>query len=255
MKKSFGKSAAYLNQAVKMDPYSGSIYYVRAMLLTNQGDTISGINNLKEAIHLNPRLVRAYEKATELNIALKNIPEALKINNLALNRFEDRSELFYERAEIYRTISSYDTAIINYRKAIKIDPDYQKAHLKLAHTAIAIKAYHLAIGSLNRLMVLKKEDIPTINLLGYAYEKLGDFEKAKSYYSITLEKAPMNEDARYGMYRIKQRENAYLEGLNEIHQLPENDRLLDTTRVHLNIIQPRGTTKLKIDTLIKAKIE
>ncbi len=255
IKKSYGKSAAYLNQAIKMAPYNGHIYYVRAMILVNQGDTVAGISNLKEAMHLNPRLIRAYEKATEFNLAKNNIYEALAINNLAINRFPNKPELFYNKGEIYRKIAVYDTAIINYQKAIQLNPKYVPALKNLSQTAISIRAYNDAIVALNNLMTINKDDIATINMLGYAYEKLGNFEKAKLFYRNTLTKFPTNEDARYGMYRIQQRENAYLQGLNESFQSGYNKESSDTSKLKLNIIQPRGTIKLKIDTLKKVKIE
>ncbi|WP_215238655.1 tetratricopeptide repeat protein [Dyadobacter helix] len=255
-RKSFNKATAYLNQAQKMAPYDGSVYYVKGMLLAHQGDSLGSLASLNEAINMNPRLLRAYEQSTIIHGKLNNYGQALAYNNRAIARFPARSELYFERAEIYRYLSKPDTAIIFYKKAISINPKYTEALKLLAETGISIQAYHESLPALEQLQRLSPGDKRTITMLGYCFEKLGNFEKAKEYYGIILAKTPTDQDARYGMWRIRQKENAYL---TDSYFPAEDDQSgykdLDTTRVKINLLQPRGTTNIKVDSSRKAKIE
>ncbi|PWJ59045.1 tetratricopeptide repeat protein [Dyadobacter jejuensis] len=251
----YRKAIAYLNQAMQMTPYDGSVYYVKGMIQAHQGDSLSSLRSLQEAITLNPRLRRAYEQSSRLYRLLHQPEQALQINALALQRFTDIPELYFERGEIYRSITELDTALIQYQKAIAIAPQYEKALLALAQTAIAHHAYAKAIPALDKLNQIRDRDLKILSLTGYAYEKLGNFVKARELYNDILSTDPVNQDARYGMYRMQQRENTYLENTPIVEPAAEAGLQRDSSRTILKPLQRRGTTILQIDTLKKAKIE
>lgn len=255
-KNRFGEAAAYLNQALKMAPYDGSAYYVKGMLQAKQGDSLASLSSLNYAMNVNPKLLRAYEQGTIINLKLKNTSEALAINERALKRFPERATLFFGRGEILNALAQPDTALIFYQKAVAIQPDYEEALNQLATVAMQLRAYPAAIPALKTLLKKKPQSKEINNMLGYAYEKSGELEIAKTYYTTALAIAPGDQDARYGMYRIRKIES---EGLYPSYYPEENTnqgyKLLDTARVKINIIQPRGTTNIRVDSSRKAKIE
>jgi tetratricopeptide (TPR) repeat protein len=201
-------------------------------------------------------LFRAYEKSIEILIELKNIDKALAINEKAIRRFPTKGTLFFERGEIYTSLARPDTALLNYEKAARLNPDYDDALMKIATTGISIREYYRAVSALDKLYKKQPKSKEINNLLGFCYEKIGDFEKARGYYGTALVVAPGDQDARYGLYRMRQREN---EGLYDSY-FPEEKagtgyKLLDTSRVQIRAIQPRGTTNIRVDSSRKAKIE
>lgn len=255
-KNRFGEAAGYLNQALKMAPYDGSAYYVKGVLQARQGDSLASLSSFNYAMNVNPRLLRAYEQSTLINLKLKNTAEALAINERALKRFPERATLFFGRGEILNALAQPDTALIFYQKAVSIQPDYDEALNQLATVAMQLRAYPQAIPALKTLLRKKPQSKELNNMLGYAHEKSGELDIAKTYYTTALTIAPGDQDARYGMYRIRKIES---EGVYPSYYPEENTnsgyKLLDTARVKINIIQPRGTTNIRVDSSRKAKIE
>lgn len=254
-KNRFGEAAGYLNQALKMAPYDGSAYYVKGVLQARQGDSLASLSSLNYAMNVNPRLLRAYEQSTMINLKLKNTAEALAVNEKALKRFPEHATLFFGRGEILNALAKPDTALIYYQKAVAIQPEYEEALNQLAAVAMQLRAYPQAIPALKKLLRKKPQSKELNNMLGYAYEKSGELDLAKNYYTTALTIAPGDQDARYGMYRIRKIES---EGLYPSYYPEESSqgyKLLDTARVKINVIQPRGTTNIRVDSSRKAKIE
>lgn len=254
-KNRFREAAGYLNQAMKMAPYDGSAYYVKGMLQARQGDTLASISSFNYAISVNPRLLRAYEQSGFLLRKLNNLDQALVINQKAIRRFPKVAGLYLERGEIFAMKLRPDTALINYRKAVALKPDFEDALYKVATTGIELREYNQALPALTRLYRMKPDSKEINNMIGLCHEKTGDYERAKVYYTDALALSPGDQDARYGLYRIRQREGA---GLYSTYSEDENEseyKLLDTSRVKINRIQPRGTTNIRIDSSRKAKIE
>ncbi|KAA6436863.1 tetratricopeptide repeat protein [Dyadobacter flavalbus] len=256
VKNNFREAAGYLNQAMKMAPYDGSAYYVKGMLQARQGDSLASISSFNYAISVNPRLLRAYEQCSFILRKLNNLDQALVVNRKAIQRFPKTAELYFERGEIFATKLRPDTALINYKKAVALKPDYEEALYKVATTGIELREYNQALPALTRLYRMNPKSKEINNMIGFCHEKTGDYERAKVYYTDALALSPGDQDARYGLYRIRQREGA---GLYSAYDTDNENgsgyKLLDTSRVKINKIQPRGTTNIRIDSTRKAKIE
>ena len=256
VKNSFREAAGYLNQAMKMAPYDGSAYYVKGMLQARQGDSLASISSFNYAISVNPRLLRAYEQSGFLLRKLNNLDQALVVNQKAIRRFPKVAGLYFERGEIFLMKSRPDTAFINYKKAVALKPDYEEALYMAATTGIALQEYNQALPALTRLYRMNPDSKEINNMIGLCHEKTGDYERAKVYYTDALALSPGDQDARYGLYRIRQREGAGLySSYDTDNENGSGYKLLDTSRVKINRIQPRGTTNIRIDSTRKAKIE
>jgi tetratricopeptide (TPR) repeat protein len=252
----FTEAAGYLNQAMKMAPYDGSAYYVKGMLQARQGDSLASLSSLNYAINVNPKLLRAYEQSTIILRKLKNTDQALVVNAKAIKRFPNEASLYFERGEIFDLLAKPDTALINFEKAAAIKPDHEEALMRVATIGIHLREFQRSVPALDKLLAKKPRSKEINNMLGFCYEKTGNFEKGRNYYYTALALAPGDQDARYGLYRIRQRES---EGLNQDYYPSEDGnesyKLLDTSRVKINILKPRGTTNIHVDSTRKAKIE
>jgi tetratricopeptide (TPR) repeat protein len=249
----FREAGRYLRHAMKLAPYDASAYYVQGMLQAKQGDSLASLASLDYAMTHNPRMLRAYLQSIIINTKLQNLGQALTINNRAINRFPQIAELYFERGQIYKVLSQPDTAVIYYQKAIAINPKYTTALSQMADLSIKNKYYHKAITALTQLLKLDPKYPQIHNLLGYCYEKLGNYPKAREYYGITLEMDQGDRAAHNGMWRMKRNEN---EGSYYSGDRDEDDyRLTDTSRVKINLIQPRKTINIPVDSSRKVKIQ
>ena len=256
VKNRFRESGVYLAHAMKMAPYDGSAYYVKGMLLARQGDSLASLANLNSAISMNPRLVRAYQQSTIINLKLKNYAGALSFNSRGLKRFPNNPELYYERGEIYKNLAVIDTAIANYRKATVLNPKYADAFFQMGALEIKQHGYYSALLSFQQLLKINPNHAQINYLVAFCYEKLGNDIKAKEYYTYETDKNPADQMSRYGLWRIRQRENGRMYPSFYADENIESDyKTLDTTRVKIDLIKPRGTINMRIDSSRNAKIQ
>ena len=256
VKNRFREASTYLVHAMKMAPYDGSAYYVKGMLQARQGDSLASLASLNSAIAMNPRLVRAYQQSTLINLKLKNYPGALSFNNRGLKRFPNNPELYFERGEIYKNLAVIDTAIANYRKATVLNPKYGDAFFQIGALEIKQRGYYSALLAFQQLLNINPNH-PQINyLVAFCYEKLGNDIKAKEYFTYETDKNPTDQMSLYGLWRIRQRENGRMyPSFYADEDIESGYKTLDTTRVKIDMIKPRGTINMRIDSSRNAKIQ
>ena len=244
----------YLNQAMLMAPYDAGAYYVKGMLLAHKGDSLSCLSSLQTAINLNPRLLRAYIQRETIRLKLHQIDDALIGNTAAIKRFPENAELYSIRGDVYQMLSKPDTALIFYQKAVSIKPKYAEALFKMVNINLHLRYYYKTLVGLQQIQKIDPNHDQINFLMGYCYEKLGDYPKAREYYTLVTAKDSADQQARYGLWRVRQRGSSLNPALLETGEDAEY-RLLDTSRIKIDLIQPRGTTNLSIDSSRKAKIE
>jgi tetratricopeptide (TPR) repeat protein len=254
-KKQFRESVKYLNQVMMIAPYDGTAYYVKGMLLARQGDSLACLTSLQTAVNLNPHLLRAYQQSTAIQLKLSQFDQALLSNSRAIRRFPARAELYSMRGEIYQTLAKPDTALMNYEKAVSLDRKNIDVLFKIVNINLLLRQYYKAIVALEQVQKINPAHKQINFLMGYCYEKSGNFPKAREYYTTAFAKDPTDLQSRYGLWRTRNRDSEYNSELYSEGSQGGDYRLLDTSRVKINMIQPRGTTNLTIDSTRKAKIE
>lgn len=248
----FRDAAKYLTQAMHMAPYDGSAYYVKGMLQARQGDSLASLASLNYAINVNPRLLRAYLQSTIINRKLGNYEQALAVTDKATRRFPNMPELYFEKGELYNVLSKPDTAFIYYKKAVSLNPKYADALFQMASFEIREKLYYRALVSLQQLEKVSPDYKQINNMMGLCYEKTGNYPKAREYYTVAMTMNDADRDAHNGLWRIRTREN------NASYDPAENDesryKVLDTARVKINMLQPRKSINMRVDSSRKVKI-
>lgn len=254
-KQQFRTAAKYLNQAMLIAPYDGGAYYVRGMLLARQGDSLACLASLKTAVSLNPRLLRAYQQSGAIHLKLNQFDEALASNNSALKRFPANAELYAFRGDLYQIRANPDTALLFYQKAVLLKPKFSEVLFKIVNINLQLRYYYKALVSLQQIQKIDPEHKQLNFLMGYCHEKLGNYVVARDIYAAEFAKDPTDLQSRYGLWRSKQRIANFNNSLYPEDPANAEYRLLDTSRIKINLIQPRGATNLGIDSTRKAKIE
>ncbi|QRR04016.1 tetratricopeptide repeat protein [Dyadobacter sandarakinus] len=252
----FGEAAGYLSQALKMAPYDGGAYYVKGILQARQGDTLASLSSFDYATSVNPRLLRAYEQSIAILLKLNDPGKALEVNSRAIRRFPKSATLHFERGQIFQSMALPDTALYSYEMAVSIRPNYEEALIRVADLGIQLRRFPRALAAIHPLLRMKPASKEVNNMAGFCYEKTGEYEQAKEYYTTALGLSPGDQDARYGLFRIRQRQNEAMDAAyGTVDDGDDRFKLLDTARVKITTIQPRGTTNIRIDSSRKAKIE
>lgn len=212
-KKEYAQAGRYLNRALNMDPYNGNTFYVRGKLQLHSGDTLSALTSLQQSIQFNPRMLRAYQSSALVFSALGDYASASRIIDQSIKYFPSNSDLLLAKGDIYFKQNRSDSAIYFYQKTILMNPKRIDAHLRKANVYLTKwKSHYLAMITFMDIKAIDP-NYEEINIrIAQAYEGMSNYFRAKEYYTLELEKFPESKPARYGLWKIRQRESGLLNG-------------------------------------------
>ncbi len=157
------------------------------------GDILRAIKTLEKALKYSSskeeKLSVLFEIA-DLEIEIENYNTAQKIYKEILTINEEPGA-YYGLAMIGEFLNkSEDYSIENYKKAIEIDEEYDRAHYYLAHLYDKIGKKDLAIKHFKKAISLNPNDYVTLNDLGSLYEGLNKDDVATEYVEKSLKINP-----------------------------------------------------------------
>ncbi len=85
---------------------------------------------------------------------------------------------------------NFDEAIINYRKSVKINPDYAEVHNNLGSAFYKLKKYDESIKSYQRAIQIKPHFAEAHNNLGIVFKELGKYDKSVDSYKRAIQIRP-----------------------------------------------------------------
>ena len=108
---------------------------------------------------------------------------------------EQKAELFFEQALLYRYAEQYAKAIASYDKALEIKPDYHDAWYNRGIALGNLGRWEEAIASYDKALEIKPDDHEAWYNRGIALRNLGRLEEAIASYDKALEIKPDKHEA------------------------------------------------------------
>lgn len=96
-----------------------------------------------------------------------------------------------------------DEAVAEFRKAVRLDPDYAAAHLNLAYAYDRQGRVGEAMDGYRRVIELAPEDLMAHNNLGVLYDKEGLYDEAIGQFEQALRIDPTNANAQKNLENAK----------------------------------------------------
>ena len=263
-KQQYRDAQNYLVTALSMAPYEGDAYFVKGMLQSKTSDSLTGLDNLKYALSLNPRMLRAYQQISSVYNTLGNMGEALRYNQMAIDRFPKKAELYFERGEIYQRNNKLDSAVYAYQKAVRVDSSLAEAHYRIGTIYVKWKVYSGALAAFEKTLQFRPRFPQANYLAGYCLEKLGNDERAAEFYTAETTLNPSDEAASSALARIQYRKQRQYDPAGIFATKKETavprapvvvPRALDSLRIKIKAIQPRRTIDMGQDSMMKIKIK
>ena len=228
--KNFEKALKDFKTAIEL---TEDLEYYYSLAITN-----SRMGNDKKAIEIYLKVLELFpsgSRNTLFNLGNiswreKNYNKALEYFNKVVNNFrgeEDDSRIYIVRAFLYEDLKNYDKAIVDYNKAIELDPkdshpyyflgqiyqnqkldydkaitDYEKAislnsleeadltntYYQLARSLGELKQFEKQLFNYLKILELDPISINTMNEIGVLYTRIyNDNEKALEYYNRAIE--------------------------------------------------------------------
>jgi tetratricopeptide (TPR) repeat protein len=177
------RAIADYTEAIKIDPTYGFAFYSRGIALFNKTEFDRAIADYTESLRFAPADV----------ICLQN------------------------RGHAYQAKLDYDRAIADYSEAIRIEPRFSYAFNDRCYVrALAGKELQEALADCNEALRLVPDNIHTLDSRGFAYLRLGEFDKAITDFDAVLNANPRQAGSLYGRGLAKQKKGDIVGGATDI---------------------------------------
>lgn len=184
------KAEALLKQAIATSPFDAENYYSLAALYRNNPLNKQSIQMARDlylkAIELNPFNEWYYAGLGHLALDHTNTDSASFWFNKAVTVSRGAPDALYNRAFYYALVKNNDSAKINYKRALAINPydigvssDYADFLLETGDTATALQ-------QLQQLTSLQKQSPKAFFVLGNFYFKTGNLQQAIDAYQKSV---------------------------------------------------------------------
>jgi len=111
---------------------------------------------------------------------------------------------FYQnRANANFVMGEYDAAIVDYNKAVELNPKESTIFFSRAMAFFNNKNYTLAIADFDKVIELDPQEASAYFKRGNSHEKLGNFEKAVSDYKKAVELDASDEPAKTALQKLQ----------------------------------------------------
>ena len=113
------------------------------------------------------------------------------------NCYSQTAETYYDRGVNKYALQNYKGAIVDYTKAIELDPDYADAYLLRGGSKFKLQDYKGVIADLNKAIELNPEYADAYLLRGITKANLQDLRGAIADFTQAIENKPDDADAYY----------------------------------------------------------
>ena len=130
--KIFGKNPEALadfNEAIGLDPESGSAYTSRGAFYDALGRTDEALADFNKAIELSPDKALSYYNRGTVYLELGENPEALADFNKVIELNHSDAYAYNNRGVLYDKLGRMDEALADFNKVIEFDPNVAQAYL------------------------------------------------------------------------------------------------------------------------------
>lgn len=172
-------------KAVSLDSGQAAYYSAVGDLLFEHKDLANSVKWLEKALALNPKDVTAHLKVAKMFLYLKEYTSALNEINTVLRQDVYEPESYFLKGMIYKDLKDTAKAISSFQTAVQVAPDYYDAiiQLGLMHSA---KKEPIALQYFDNAWQKDTTDVFPIFAKGVYYQNMGDFAKAKEYYTNVI---------------------------------------------------------------------
>ncbi len=179
----------YLN-AIRSHPEDPTGHFRMGLLRLSQNRSADAMAFFEKTLSLNPNLLDPLSRIIGIKLRDKDLKGAILRVSQQIKRVPENGLFYRLRGRLYSGNNADDLAVIDYKKAITLNPDDLAAYLDLGNLYGRQKKYTQAIKELDD-GIQKNPNLPQPYMLkGVIYEAQAQYEKAQAQYEKVLELNP-----------------------------------------------------------------
>lgn len=191
-----------INHSIEIEQNNPKAYFARALALLEIEDTTNAVIALRVAVDYDPDFFEAYYNLAHVH-AIRHDRLAIDYAQAAIDLKPDDLRAIYLLAMFYQEHGEAEKAIPLYERMLKINPEEVYATYNIGYTyMVYLDQPEKSISWFEKAISINPEYIEAYYNLGVAYELMGDIEKARDQFRLTLEKKPNYELAIEGLNRL-----------------------------------------------------
>jgi predicted O-linked N-acetylglucosamine transferase (SPINDLY family) len=148
--------------------------------------TERGVELIKRAIGLNPKVAEAHNNLGNALMDLKRPAEALASCDKAITLKPDYAEAHYNRGNALMDLKRPAEALASYDKAIALKPNFAEPHSNRGNALMVLQRPAEALASYDKAIALKPDFADAHSNRGSVFHKLKRHEEAASAYAKVL---------------------------------------------------------------------
>ncbi|MCF8277578.1 MAG: tetratricopeptide repeat protein [Flavobacteriales bacterium] len=198
----YQKSINYANDMLRIDARDDRPFMVKGLCFKELGDTAKAVQNFLEAVTENPDNYDAYMELGILHWGKKD-PLAEQYIKSALDIRPNDLNALYALGMQYQNSDKLNEALETYTQILAIDSTYKTAYFNMGYVQYEyLHLYDEALVNFNRAVKVDPKYFQAVYMRGLCYEAKGDVARAKSEYAYSLELNPNYNKAAEGMTRL-----------------------------------------------------
>jgi len=201
--RNYKKAMEYLNQAMKIDPFMSEVYFSKAMIFKETGDTTKAVENLQIAVEREPRYYDAYMLLGYL-FSAKSDSLAIDYYRNAARIIPDSYETYYSIAMFYQENGKPGEALKTYRFMLdSISNRLPIIHYNMGYIEMLYyENFGDAIQHYDSAIMFKAIYPEAFCNRAFCYEKLSQLDQARADFTKALEQLTNMDIAIKGLNRL-----------------------------------------------------
>lgn len=203
LQRNYPLANGYLDNALKVNRYNPKAYFVRGMLYLAQQDTTRALRSFLISREQDGSFYEPLHKIGQL-YALQGNQFAEDYLRMAVKEFPEHYLSRYELALFIQDNGKPDEALAHYDTLLMVAPNnsrflYNKGYVHFVY----LSNYETALEYFDQSLANDPDYLDALYNKGCVYEKMGNYNKAKTIFSEVLQRNPNYELAIYAMNRIQ----------------------------------------------------
>ena len=204
LQQNYNLAAAYIDKALKTEPYNPRAYFVRGMyFIIAQQDTVNALKNFQYAAEQDGTFYDPVEQICRI-YAVQQPPYALDYLRKAQRQFPEKANSRYELAMFLQSHGAPEEALLHYDTLLMQQPDNYIVLYNIAYVNfVYLDNNEVALDYFNKVLELKPDYTDAYFNKGRVLEQMGNYAQATDIYKEVLKNQPGYRLAIEGINRIQ----------------------------------------------------
>jgi tetratricopeptide (TPR) repeat protein len=201
MNDEFEKAVAVLQQGLQhADKDEKDLFYLEIADVYFEWDELEkAFDNIVLSLQNNPANEYALNRIWYLTEVTGRYEESLQVHTKIIDELPFNYTAWTNLSQAYSGLDLYEKALESCEYAIAINENLDMAYRDAGEICISMKQYKTALEYFNKVQTLAVPDAFVLYHMGFCYEKLKDFNNARSYYQRSIQ---VNRNFSDGYFQI-----------------------------------------------------